>query len=1138
MKTKLFVLVFLTLLSLSALSELITFVPMVQASPDTLLSDDFEDCDVSDWTEGSTGDIYCDNARAHGGSYSGRHRRTGAGGSPSSWKGFTRKTDGTVRVIWWMQNDYTTHSHSVIIRDTVGGGYLGTVYMHKTGYFLAYKGGWVNVCAYSADTWYKIKTDNKIGLGKYDVYIYNANEELIGSLLDCDVLGTVNGLDEFRISSFDTGYYSWTDDIEVTYGAPPVFTPKQGHFKWYKDDWKTEDAQLTGVGDGDDLRFRLCIHETGGAAGSDLDVDMEYSDDKSAWVPLATQGGGGYGWVSPNGFEDPDAKWTDETKAYDNNEGTYAYSDIYDVDGWAGYLILTLANEIVSNKLRMKINAQTPLYADVWIDIYKDGEWVKLFEGNWDWGNWETKTFTIGKVSKVRVRFKTMYPLNPRRMYVYETDVWREERFRWRDDPSLTEHQAIDQARLSCTTENGKVHEQACTDSEDVSANTHHEISIILEPHTVEAGATYYFRVVLEGTPLILDSEVSEYVNLEVGDEIPPTYSNIGTNATEVNTPCEFSCYWEDETELSGFIFGTNISSAFSNDTWISLSGTASWANKTKTLPAHPYVVAYQWWCNDTSNNWNTTGTQHLNVTECYIVARFKYSPLRPYINENITFDGTYSVCSGSIDSYNWTFGDENSDVGSVVYHTYSGAGLYSVNLTVSGVNLTDSFVLQVNVTGYYDPIARFIFSPERPYISEDVSFNASTSLCLEGTITNYAWQFGDGNNGDGVTVTHNYTSANLFSVTLTITDNNTKTDSWTCKINVTDYIGPNARFVFFPSKPRFSDTITFNASSSFNPDGVIQTYSWTLGDGNSSSGVTTTHCYNTSGEFTVTLNVTDNHSKSDVFTATFNVTANMAPVAFFTYRPFFPFPNTPMHFYSDESIDPDGSISSYFWDFADNQNSSTANPSHTYITDGDFNVTFTITDNDGGTDVYSRVVRVSRGVGESEIVVEEKEVVKLIGAFYATCSVSMDGWINNYMDVRLFIYLENLKPNVLNVTVHYSVKNSQNKTVFANNETLTVISRQRQSYQIAFKVGLDSGLSNDIQNNQNYYLHVYIDYITEDGELVKSAETIRLLTLGSSHGFLRWTIGWAIVGVVALILVAIVWEIYSSKKEESRAEG
>jgi len=55
-----------------------------------------------------------------------------------------------------------------------------------------------------------------------------------------------------------------------------------------------------------------------------------------------------------------------------------------------------------------------------------------------------------------------------------------------------------------------------------------------------------------------------------------------------------------------------------------------------------------------------------------------------------------------------------------------------------------------------------------------------------------------------------------------------------------------------------------------------------------------------------------------------------------------------PVNFSSDGSYDPNGTIQSHYWDFADGSNSTDANPSHTYTVKGNYTATLVVTDNDG----------------------------------------------------------------------------------------------------------------------------------------------------------------------------------------------
>jgi PKD repeat protein len=63
---------------------------------------------------------------------------------------------------------------------------------------------------------------------------------------------------------------------------------------------------------------------------------------------------------------------------------------------------------------------------------------------------------------------------------------------------------------------------------------------------------------------------------------------------------------------------------------------------------------------------------------------------------------------------------------------------------------------------------------------------------------------------------------------------------------------------------------------------------------------------------------------------------------------------------FTDLSVDSDGQIASYSWDFAGEGGSSQRNPTHTFAQDGDVSVTLTVTDDAGAEDAAVRTVTVT----------------------------------------------------------------------------------------------------------------------------------------------------------------------------------
>ncbi|MDI6591341.1 MAG: lamin tail domain-containing protein, partial [Patescibacteria group bacterium] len=85
-------------------------------------------------------------------------------------------------------------------------------------------------------------------------------------------------------------------------------------------------------------------------------------------------------------------------------------------------------------------------------------------------------------------------------------------------------------------------------------------------------------------------------------------------------------------------------------------------------------------------------------------------------------------------------------------------------------------------------PIASFTFSPQNPFIGDEIFFDASSSIDRDGTITGYIWDFGDGNSTTTTqaTTAHSYSTSGFeYLVRLVVQDNQGATSTTTSTIEV-----------------------------------------------------------------------------------------------------------------------------------------------------------------------------------------------------------------------------------------------------------------------------------------------------------------------------------------------------------------
>jgi PKD repeat protein len=235
-----------------------------------------------------------------------------------------------------------------------------------------------------------------------------------------------------------------------------------------------------------------------------------------------------------------------------------------------------------------------------------------------------------------------------------------------------------------------------------------------------------------------------------------------------------------------------------------------------------------------------------------------------------VTFDASASRdTEGPLASYQWTFGDgttAQSTSSATVTHVYSASGTYVVNLVVLDANGVASTVFSQNVTAVPLPVNQ---APSAQFAAAanalSAGVDASLSTDPDGTITTYAWTFGEPgsstNTASGRTATHTYGATGTYTVTLVVTDNTGLTATSLQQVNIVGT--PNVNPIAIFTSTRDALLVSLSAVGSTDSDGTIASYSWNFGEptspSNTATGVTTTHAFKFAGSYTVTLVVTDN---------------------------------------------------------------------------------------------------------------------------------------------------------------------------------------------------------------------------------------------------------------------------------------
>jgi len=326
------------------------------------------------------------------------------------------------------------------------------------------------------------------------------------------------------------------------------------------------------------------------------------------------------------------------------------------------------------------------------------------------------------------------------------------------------------------------------------------------------------------------------------------------------------------------------------------------------------------------------------------VVAAFSATPTTGFYPMTVQFTDS---SAGMPNTWNWSFGDGNFSLAQNPVWTYVKAGTYTVNLTVTNGTINSTSRKNYISVQVPTPVSNFSVNITKGTLPMTVEFTDNST----GDITSWNWSFGDKSFSTLRNPVHTYTSDGNFTVRLNVSN--------ALKYNISS----QKTFIdAFPSIP----IPDFSASNLSGPPPLFVKYTnltpgnqsawaWSFGDGNLNKTASPRYVYNKTGNYTVSLNVT-NRAGSNVTTRVGYIYVYPTLIPNFTATPMSG--NAPLAVqFTDTST---GGPLTWNWSFGDGTFSEDRNPVKFYPVLGKYNISLTVTNVTTNTTLRNNFINVS----------------------------------------------------------------------------------------------------------------------------------------------------------------------------------
>ena len=317
---------------------------------------------------------------------------------------------------------------------------------------------------------------------------------------------------------------------------------------------------------------------------------------------------------------------------------------------------------------------------------------------------------------------------------------------------------------------------------------------------------------------------------------------------------------------------------------------------------------------------------------------------------QQVAFDATGSSIEGNVGlSYDWDFGDGTTGSGAIAEHAYAQPGTYRVQLKATAppeaggcASASAVHVITVNAAPTADPGGDRTVEVGQPLL-----FSGAGSSDPDGGIAEYRWDFGDGETASGVEARHIWRTAGRYEVALTVSDGTGLSNGENEKRIAVEVADAPKVEISAAAVACVGEAVGFGLAN-LPADADAGLLTWSFGDGAGDKGGNVSHAYSRPGTYTVGVaGPMDRAGQIELTPIARTIVVNQPPVAIAEAERK-TCPGTTLTFDGSKSFDPDGSLTSFAWDFGDGESAQGTKVGHSFAAPGRYKVQLTVTDNSG----------------------------------------------------------------------------------------------------------------------------------------------------------------------------------------------